>query len=488
MRAASGPVGRTAAVAVLLILTFLAGSLPVGRPLVGQAAASAVGLTPPAGGAEGAQPLRGVVLAWEDGRLVRVAGAHVGTGDAALVTDATGRFLIPADQRPDEISVVVPGYWVERRQPLGDFVVVLLRPLEVQALYIPYDALSHQTTLDWALGLARRGVINALVIDVKQEQGAMLSIVANDTARQIGAVVDPPTDVEGFLDELQDLGVYRIARVVTFLDGWFAFNFPAEAILDYQGRVFEDLIGLAWSNPFSEAARRYNAEIGANAARYFDEVQYDYVRLPGDSGVAIRSQVTAEQRSSIIKQFAMEASQAVHAAGAAIAFDTFGQTTVIFHDDGIGQVLEEMAAYLDYYSPMVYPSTWSTGWFGLAYPPSDPYLVVNASVSLAVDRLAVFGRIVVRPWLQDFHDYQDRKMFYGYDQVLAQIRASDDAGGVGFMLWDPSLAYTLAVFDTINAPEIRFATETTETADPETDGAETAEEAPGSAAEAAAVE
>ena len=98
---------------------------------------------------------------------------------------------------------------------------------------------------------------------------------------------------------------------------------------------------------------------------------------------------------------------------------------------------------------MVYPSTWSTGWFGLVYPPSDPFLVVR--VARAVDRLAPYT-VVVRPWLQDLHDYQSQKLFYGPKEVLAQIHASAQAGGEGFMLWDPSLNYhtaELAGLDTL---------------------------------------
>ena len=132
-----------------------------------------------------------------------------------------------------------------------------------------------------------------------------------------------------------------------------------------------------------------------NAAAYFDEVQYDYVRLPIERNL-VRAQVTTAARSAIIAQFASEAATALHAVGAAVSFDTFGQTTVIAHDDGIGQVLEELAPYLDYYSPMVYPSTWSTGWFGNVYPAADPYAVVLGSVAAAVARLEGYNIVVRR--------------------------------------------------------------------------------------------
>ncbi|HJN93673.1 MAG TPA: putative glycoside hydrolase, partial [Dehalococcoidia bacterium] len=384
--------------------------------------------------------LRGLVLGRKDGRIVRVSGAHVGTGETSIQTNANGRFYLAAAARTNSVSVVAPGYEVKRLTPTGRYLVVFLQPLEVRAIYIPFGELKRQEVLDWALGLARNSTITSLVIDVKDEGGSVLPQVATQTAREIGAVHDPGTDIEAFLTELEDLGVYRIARVVAFLDGRFAYSFPSEAILTAAGEIFVDDIGFVWTNPFSEAVRRHNVEVGVAATAWFEEIQYDYVRFPTDPGVVVRNNATPEQRSAVITQFAQDASIAIHAAGSAIAIDTFGQTTMIFHDGGIGQVLEDLAPFLDYYSPMVYPSTWTTGWFDLVYPPSDPFRVVARSVAQAVERLAPFD-IVVRPWLQDFHDYQAQKLFYGPAQVRVQIDASAQAGGSGFMLWDPSLNY-----------------------------------------------
>ena len=50
----------------------------------------------------------------------------------------------------------------------------------------------------------------------------MLPLVANQTGINMGAVHGTGTDVEGFLADLEALGVYRIARVVTFMDSWLA--------------------------------------------------------------------------------------------------------------------------------------------------------------------------------------------------------------------------------------------------------------------------
>ena len=134
-----------------------------------------------------------------------------------------------------------------------------------------------------------------------------------------------------------------------------------------------------------------------------------------------------------------------------MSIDTFGETAVIRVEDAIGQVLEDLIPHIDYYSPMVYPSTYSPGWFDLAYPAADPETVVLLSVAAAVERVAAAGvvGVLVRPWLQDFRDYGPRQISYGFNEVLIQILATEEAGGAGFMLWDPTLLYrtdVLALF------------------------------------------
>ena len=396
------------------------------------------------------EALRGIVLGQDGLALRRVEGAHVGTGETSVRTDAVGRFHIPAGIRTNQLNVVAPGYEVVRRVTTAAYAVVFMCPLDVRAIYLPYDELRSESVIDWVLGLARAGTITSLVVDVKDEHGSVLPLAATDQGRDMNAVRATGTDVEGFLEQLGDLGIYRIARVVTFLDGRYAFAFPTDAHRGNDGAIFRDSLGLAWSNAFAEGARRHNIEIGVQAARWFEEIQYDYVRFPTDSGVVARNNASEQSRSAAITGFARDAAAALHAVGAAVSIDTFGQTTVIPGDGGIGQILEDLAPHLDYYSPMVYPSTWTTGWFGLSYPPSDPFTVVKSSIELAVARVKPFGNIQVRPWLQDFHDYQEQKLFYGIDRVRAQIEASIQAGGAGFMLWDPSLAYQIDLLNSLD--------------------------------------
>ena len=199
------------------------------------------------------RPLQGIVLTWEGGRLVRLAGAHIGTGETALQADATGRFSIPASIRTDRLNVVAPGYAVVRRTTTADYAVVLMRPLaEVRAIYVPYAQLDRPEVLDWVLGLARSRVITSVVLDMKDDSGQVHPLFATDLARQAGSVKPLPTDIDGFLRDLDALSIYTIARVVTFRDSLFGRANPADAILTHGGEVMRDIQGLVWTNPFSE--------------------------------------------------------------------------------------------------------------------------------------------------------------------------------------------------------------------------------------------
>ena len=384
------------------------------------------------------EDLSGRVYVWDQGRLRPASSAKVSTGNAMVRTDSSGRFHFGAADRTGSLSIVQPGYDVVRRPIYYDETVIVLRSLVVRAVYIPFDQVSKPAVQAWAHDLVDRDLINAVVVDLKDESGQVFSIAATPTVEQINADRDVAS-VGVFLQELQEKGVYRIGRIVTFLDRTYPRWFVDNALHNLSGGLFIDGMGSTWSSAYNSGARRYNIEIGVAAADYVEEIQYDYVRLPYESGLLQRR--SEADRVAAITRFAQEASEALHLAGLAVSFDTFGVVSTAGNDQGIGQSVEGLAPYLDYISPMVYPSGWHPGSLGFAYPPAHPGPVVRINVEATVDRIEMPGSALVRPWLQDFHDYQRRGLRYYAEQVHAQIAATAAAGGFGFMLWDPSLRY-----------------------------------------------
>lgn len=384
--------------------------------------------------------LTGRVYVWDQGRLRPAALAHVSTGNALVRTDSSGSFEFAPDQRTGSLSIVQPGYDVVRRPIYYDQSVIVLRNLVVRAIYIPFDQVTKPEVQAWAHDLIDRNLINAVVVDIKDEAGRVFSIASTPTVERMNAARDG-SSVGRFLQELENKGIYRIGRIVTFLDRTYPRWFTENALHNLGGGLFIDSMGSTWSSAYKSDARAYNIEIGVAAAEYVEEIQYDYVRLPYENGLRERFEHSAAARVAAITGFAREASEALHLAGIAVSFDTFGVVSTAGDDQGIGQSVEGLAQYLDYISPMVYPSGWHAGALGFAYPPAHPGPVVRINVEATVEKAQPHGTALVRPWLQDFHDYQSRGIRYYSEQVHAQIAATAEAGGIGFMLWDPSLQY-----------------------------------------------
>jgi hypothetical protein len=95
----------------------------------------------------------------------------------------------------------------------------------------------------------------------------------------------------------------------------------------------------------------------AVAAAGFDEIQFDYVRLPDAVGLSYSQPETEATRIAAIDGFLGDARKALAPSGAALAADIFGYVCWNTGDTRIGQQLERIAQAVDYISPMLYPSS-----------------------------------------------------------------------------------------------------------------------------------
>jgi hypothetical protein len=154
--------------------------------------------------------------------------------------------------------------------------------------------------------------------------------------------------------------------------------------------------------------------------------------------------MTEDNRVAALKAFVSRAHAAINAAGGYLSMDTFGYTTWWTDDGGIGQDLSVLADDIDYYCPMVYPSTFNAGVPGqIPYPDvvSRPYDVVFRSLQ-NVQRKLEGKDMIVRPWLQYFDDYPwAQNIRYDAPQIEAQKKAVVDAGSQGWMLWNAGSLY-----------------------------------------------
>jgi hypothetical protein len=285
--------------------------------------------------------------------------------------------------------------------------------------------------------------LNTIEVDVKDENGQVgfVSSQLPVLARTIGAA-RPFYDPEATAAKVHAAGMYLIGRVVVFEDPVLAAARPPLALLRPDGSRWVNAAGLAWVNPYDSAVWRYAVAIGAAAARAgFDEIQFDYVRFPSDGDVSqiVYRHRRSEPKGTTIARFLRYASATLHPLGVRVSADMFGLAAT--HDLGIGQVPARVARYLDAIYPMVYPSHFSPGEYGIQNP--DAYPGRTVARALFDYRRQVKGRAVLIPWLQDFSLAHP----YGLIEVTDQIAATRRQDARGFMLWNPEGVYTREALD-----------------------------------------
>ena len=375
-----------------------------------------------------------------------VRGAIVTIGDSATDTDEHGAFRL-APRGSGTVRVRAHGY---RRAEVATASVarasqVLLTPVQPKALYLSHYGVGSRALREAALDLIDRTELNAVVIDVKGDRGLVsyrsaLPLVARAGAQRVITIPDLP----GLLAALRHRGIYTVARIVVFKDDVLATARTDLAIRRQDGTIYRDREDLAWTDPFRAEVRRYNIDVAREVALAgFDEVQFDYVRVPDARGLAYGVPDTAANRVGVVNGFLREAREALVPVNVFLAADIFGYVCWNTTDTGIGQQLESLAESVDYTSPMLYPSSFQFGIPGYRNPVQHPKAIVGLSLERALARTEL-PAVRFRPWLQAFADYAFGGQAFGAAEIGAQIAAAEEAGTNGWMLWNPRNRYSAA--------------------------------------------
>lgn len=301
--------------------------------------------------------------------------------------------------------------------------------------------------LDKLIGLLDRTELNAMVIDVRDAgenywKGMDLKLSDQSGATRV-AVVHP----KKVMAKLLAKGVYPIARIACFRDNYVPLKRPDRAVNVPTGGVWRDRGGYAWLDPYNRQNWEYIGAVVDYALELgFPEIQLDYVRFPSE-GKANGQRFPAKkayadpkaQPEDVVVAFANFIRSRVKARQAVFSADIFGIISISKRDQGIGQELEKLAEPFDLMCPMVYPSHFAKGEYGVRDPSAQPYKILMKSLGDYKRRLP---NKPIRPWIQDFFGY-------GVPQVQAQIKAAKELGYDEYLLWNARNAYTeAAVRDT----------------------------------------
>ncbi|MFF1556218.1 putative glycoside hydrolase [Streptomyces sp. NPDC058279] len=322
----------------------------------------------------------------------------------------------------------------------------------------PMIRAAHITAIGWGddtlrggvLALVRSGKLNAVELDVKDEDGEVGYASQVPLARQIGAAKGY-YDARKAIAELHAAGAQVIGRIVAFRD-------PKLASASWKSGKRDQLVltpggepydgghygALSFTNFANAAVRKYNQDLAVEAATLgFDDILYDYVRRPDGPLTHMRfpgiGTATPEQS---ITSFVAETRTALRPQAKYLGVSVFGIAAT--RPTEIAQDIPALVKVTDYIAPMVYPSHWGPGEYGVAQPDTAPYAIVQRSLA-DFARQAKGTQTEIVPWLQDF----SMGSTYGPAEVAEQIKAAAANKMNSFILWNAGARYQGAALQQI---------------------------------------
>ncbi len=316
-----------------------------------------------------------------------------------------------------------------------------LNPVSPKALYLTVYGIGSKLIRNRALDLIDSTELNALVIDVKGDRGFIPYPSAIPLAKEIGGQkIRLVKDMKDMVQSLKDRGIYTIARVVVFKDDLLGKARPELAIKKPDGSLFKDREKLVWVDASRKEVWDYNIDIAVEAAQFgFDEIQFDYVRFPDHKGLVFSVPNTEENRVKNITGFLAEARRRLEPYNVFLGADIFGYVVWNQNDTHIGQKIDQLGM-VDYICLMLYPSGFHLGIPKYRNPVANSNRIVYLSLKKAQDRSGL-PPVRFRPWLQSFRDYAFDRRFFDGQEIREQIKASEEFGSNGWMLWNPRNAY-----------------------------------------------
>jgi hypothetical protein len=287
--------------------------------------------------------------------------------------------------------------------------------------------------------------MNAIVLDSKDTDGLLTYDSKVPLAIESGATEHAPiADLGEKIHVAHEHGIKVIMRVSCFHDEWMQHHRAKE--MSVRGK-WGGIYPLGWLDPASEQAHQYLIALAKEAMDAgADEIELDYVRYPviGIKNADFHLDALKKTKTEVIRDFVHEMHAVTRARGVPLSLDVFGVAAQgkRVDVDMLGQDLAMLGPECEALSPMLYPSHYAKGFMGFEEPGNHPEITgVGTKGALAQLALANDGRgakTVVRPWVQAVSwESPD----YGPQYLAAEMKSVTDAGGKGWLLWNPSQAY-----------------------------------------------
>jgi hypothetical protein len=332
-----------------------------------------------------------------------------------------------------------------------DVTVPTAYPTNIRAVHVTGAAWAYSKLRNPVLALIKAHKINAIELDIKDEDG----VVNYDSQVPLAKAAKSTFDyyeLPKVTNQLHALGVRVIGRIVDFNDpklasyaeahhknAWFIQNPNGTKYLyGYNKHGFTN-----FANP---DVRQYNQDLAVEAVKGgFDDVVYDYIRRPDGKITGMRFPGLKGNPEDAIVSFLAEAQAKIRPLGGSLGAAAFAQAATRFKSTA--QNIPKMAKHLDLVIPMDYPSHWNPGEYGVPDTYADPYSIVYRSLKDWLKDVKGTNCVVV-PWLQD-ENYKGR---YTPDKVRAQIKGARDNGIPGWLMWSAVAKYSAAAYSNDATP------------------------------------
>lgn len=326
-----------------------------------------------------------------------------------------------------------------------------------RGIYIRWDRAAKETAFNELLDVIQKQSYNALVVDLKNDNGRLTYASDNAVAKAIGAV-HPVIDLPALIKAAHEKGIYVIARMVVFKDpcfyryqngdyaiwdattgkGWGQFETVTDEATG-EKRTYQKEY---WVDPFAQAVWDYNVQIALEIQSFgVDEIQFDYIRFPSDG--PLRQAIFRHRQKGMSRMDALESflAYARSKIDLPISTDLYGFQSYFLMGNHIGQNIRCFSRYVDVISPMFYPSH-----FPLRFMPADDYhrrakSLYQSGCSRALQLTG--GKTIIRPYVQAFmmpnersRDDIDYRLY-----LQEQLKGVEAGHGSGFILWNNTNQY-----------------------------------------------
>lgn len=321
-------------------------------------------------------------------------------------------------------------------------------PRSCYSLYLNFSP-AVVGNIDAYIALAKETKINTFVIDIKDNEcpgykaDAMALYSPTNYAR---ASKRGKALYERAVRRLHEEGFYVVGRITCFKDSYFVKDHPESAITDlttgeplYHNKSH-------WPSAYDRTCWTFNVELAKESVRRFgfDEINFDYVRFP-DRMTKIEDHIDYhnkydESKVQAIQRFVTYACDEIHAVGAYVSIDVFGECASPGYTTAYGQYWPALSNVADVMCGMPYPDHFADGFYGVRKPWNHPFEILSEWGKRVVGRQNETPTPAkVRTWVQAYHvmKYVDKEgIDYDAENVEKEIRGLFSVGlKDGYTTW-----------------------------------------------------